>query len=47
MNWNGGDYNVKSGVVVGAIAGLVGGISAVIFGGIEYQLEIWITRNHG
>ena len=35
---------MKRGVVAGAVAGLVGGISAVIFGGIGYQLGLYGLR---
>jgi hypothetical protein len=35
---------MKRGVVAGAVAGLVGGISAVLFGGIGYQLGLYGLR---
>ena len=35
---------MKRGVVAGAVAGLAGGISAVVFGGIGYQLGLYGLR---
>jgi hypothetical protein len=45
MNKMAEDYNfIKKGIVAGAIAGLAGGISAIIFGGIGATLGLYGLR---